>query len=107
MASSNQQHEPTMRCPGCGGDMDDVHGDLVFDYPGLTITVTEVPMMQCRACNERLVPGSVGVVVSQLVSELHASMRQFEASNENMPAPTDSITIHYSANGASRSAAIA
>lgn len=103
MTSSGQQHQPNRRCHECGGDMENIHGDLVFDYPGIAITVTDVPMMRCRSCNERLVPGPVGVAVSQLVSELHTSMRQLEARNANKPVPADSITIHYTQQDASRS----
>lgn len=80
---------------------------VVISMTFLVISFSTVPMMQCRLCNERLVPGPVGVVVSQRVSELYASMQQFEANNQHVPAHTDSITILYSENGASRSAAIA
>lgn len=107
MASPKQSPEASRRCVECGGILDDMHGELVFNYDQYTITVTDVPMQRCRGCEERLVPGPVGIAVSQMVSDIHESMRQLDEDSENSRIPTDAITIHYATRSERRSTAIA
>lgn len=107
MTSPEQSPEKNRRCAECSGILDDIHGDLVFAYDLYTITVTDVPMQRCRACEERLVPGPVGIAVSQMVSDIHESMRQLEEGAESSRVPTDAITIHYAARSERQTTAIA
>ncbi len=97
MTSPEQSHVPNRRCVECGGTLGDIRGDLVFAYEPYTITVTDVPMQRCHQCEERIVAGSVGIAVSQMVSDIHESMRRMNTSDATLPAPTDAITIHYAA----------
>lgn len=97
MARSGESRDSRPLCTECGGDMEDTHGDLVFAYVPYTITVADVPMQLCRQCGERLVPGPVRLAISQMVAEIHESMRTMDVDDADSSAPTDAITIHYAA----------
>lgn len=81
-------------CLDCGGELEPAHGTLEYELDDMTVRVEGVPMLVCESCGRRIVPGRVGITVTNLARSVVESIRRTENEQDAVGA-ADAITIHY------------
>lgn len=66
----------------CGPNAQETETTLRFDYGRVVVTVSEVPALYCPDLDETLVPGPIGVMVSDMAAEIAEMAQDFLAKLE-------------------------
>lgn len=74
--------------------MEPEFGELEYHLDDRLIVVEQVPMMVCKTCGQRLVPGPVGVTISELVQKAAQGIQEAE-SLSNRVGTMDRVTLRY------------
>ncbi|MGI8403190.1 MAG: YgiT-type zinc finger protein [Thermomicrobiales bacterium] len=100
-SSSQESPLPEDRCQGpsactaCGGETVASTGELIYQMVDYTITVLDVPMKICLDCEERYIPGRVGIIVGDLVANMVEAIERTEISQHVRSSPTSDLRLTY------------
>lgn len=93
---ATQREAPNQRgsCLDCGGELQPAHGTLEYVLDDITVRVEGVPMLVCASCGRRIVPGRVGIMVTNLAQGVVDGVRNAER-EQGTSGKADIVSIHF------------